>query len=165
MLQNKKNKDINVSETTILEDSPFFELLEEYLDQHPKTGYLVFQVIQESPLQGRIPIPNAKITVSKDMGGEHFISKVLTTNADGKTDPLALPTVSAELSRTPSDGEIYAKYNATISAPNYVTKNIYDIPIFEGITSIQPVVMELDYTLSPTYDPALDPNINPEITR
>ncbi|NLK37031.1 MAG: hypothetical protein GX299_02985 [Epulopiscium sp.] len=164
MLQNKKNKDIAASEQ-VLQDSPFFDLLEQYLDEHPKTGYLVFQVTQESPLQGKIPIPNAKITISKNIGGEHYISKVLTTNSDGKTEALALPTVSAELSRTPSDGEVYAKYNATISAPNFVTKDIYDIPIFEGITSIQPVVMELDYTLLPTYQPELDPNINPNILR
>jgi hypothetical protein len=165
MLLNKKNKDIAASETVVLPNSPFFDFLEQYLDEHPKTGYLVFQVTQESPLQGKIPIPNAKITISKNIGGDHYISKVLTTNSDGKTEALALPTVSAELSRTPSDGEVYAKYNATISAPNFVTKEIYDIPIFEGITSIQPVVLELDYTLSPSYQPALDPTINPNILK
>jgi len=128
-------------------DSAVFQELENYLNNHPKTGYLVFEVSEDSPLKGIIPVANANITVSKKLDGSYFISKVITTNEDGKTEALALPTISAERSRMPQDGEVYATYSASVSAENYQPKTIVDIPIFEGITSIQPVslISTIDY--------------------
>lgn len=128
-------------------ENTLYEELEIYLADHPKVGYLTFQVFQESPLQGTIPVPNARIMVSKKLGESYFVSKVLTTNMDGKTDPISLPTVSASLSRKPPEGEVSASYSASVSAPNFLRKKIKDIPIFEGITAIQPVnlIPDIDY--------------------
>lgn len=126
-------------------------LLQNYLIDNPKTGYLVFQVFQDSTLKGRLPVANAKITVSKLLGEDYYFSRVLMTDENGKTDIIPLPTVSAELSRVPGNGNPYSTYNATIEAENFSPTTIYEIPIFENITSIQPINL-LPITLVPIYD-------------
>lgn len=117
------------------------DLLNLYLDDNPETGYIVFQVAQNSEMKGLIPIPNAKITVSKPMGNSYFVSKVIETDIDGKTKPIALPTVSSYRPLYPEDGRLYSTYNATVEATNYLTTDIYDIRVFDNITSLQTVLL------------------------
>lgn len=116
-----------------------FELFKNFLDANPKTGYLIFQVTQDSPLQGTLPVANAKITVSKLLGSNFFVSRVLKTGNDGKTNPIPLPTVYSALSTTPGNGKVYSTYSARVEAPDFITTDIFDIQVFDGITSIQPV--------------------------
>lgn len=120
------------------------DLMEGFLKENNKTGYLTFQVTQDSPLFGRLPVKDAKITVSKELGSNYFISRILVSDSDGKTEKIPLPTVSADLSLSPGNGRTYATYNVSVEAPNFTTEEIYDIPIFEGIISIQPVNLEAD---------------------
>jgi len=115
------------------------DLLRDYLNTNPKTGYLIFQVYQESPLKGVLPVADAKITVSKPLGNSYFISKVIMTGVDGKTDPIPLPTVQAELSKVPGNDTVCSEYVARVEAPNFTTEDVYNIRIFDGITSIEPI--------------------------
>ncbi|MBQ3567932.1 MAG: hypothetical protein IJA25_03265, partial [Anaerotignum sp.] len=73
------------------------------------------------------------------------ISVTVTTDESGKTPPLSLPTPSKELSQSPNNGIVYAAYQAEISAPNHVTTKIRDLPVFDGITTIQPVNLSPDF--------------------
>lgn len=114
-------------------------LLKEFLDTNPATGYLVFQVFEENPIEGLIPISNAKITVSKLLGDEYYISKVITTNSDGKTDPIPMPTVDAKFSSVPGNCVKCSEFIARVEAQNYLTTDMYHINIFDGITSIKSV--------------------------
>lgn len=120
----------------------FSDLLQTYLNENPETGYLTFEVYQESPIQGRLPIPNAKITISKYLGDGFYYSQIITTNQDGETDPIPLPTVSRELSLIPGNARVYATYNASVEAPGFFRNDIYDIQIFDGITAIQRVNLQ-----------------------
>ncbi len=122
-------------------ESTISDLLNLYLDDNPETGYLIFQVAQNSETKGLIPIPNAKITISKPMGNSYFISKVIETDIDGKTKPIALPTVPSYRSQTPEDSRLYSTYNATVEATNYLTTDVYDIRVFDDITSLQTVLL------------------------
>lgn len=115
------------------------DLLNLYLESNPNIGYLVFQVSQESLLEGILPSPNAKVTLSKPMGNDLYVSRILTTDENGKTIPISLPTVSSDLSLVPSNQNPYSTYNATIESPGFVTVELFDIPVFENITSIQPI--------------------------
>ncbi len=117
------------------------DLLNSYLNDNPETGYIIFQVIQNSEAEGLIPIPNAKITVSKPMGNDYFVSKIIKTDINGKTEPLALPTVAAYRSLHPEDSKTYSTYNATVEAINYLTTDIFDISVFDDITSLQTVLL------------------------
>ncbi|WP_027398170.1 hypothetical protein [Anaerovorax odorimutans] len=122
-------------------NNEFYTLLQEYLNGNPKTGYLVFQITQDSPLQGTVPIANAKITVSKMIGNNYFVSRVVTTNEDGKTIAIPLPTVDADLSLNPENIKPYATYSAIIETEGFLSTGAFDIPIFENITSIQPITL------------------------
>ena len=123
----------------IVNKTQFSDLLQTYLNENPEIGYLTFEVYQESPIEGILPVPNARITISKDLGDGFYYSKVITTNQDGETDPIPLPTVSRELSLIPGNARVYATYNVSVEAPDFLRNDIYNIQIFDGITAIQRV--------------------------
>lgn len=123
------------------EESIFIKLMKAYLERNPKLGYIVFQVYEESPIQGRIPVANARVTVSKHLGNGYFVSKVLYTDSDGKTTPLPFFTPDKKFSMTPGYAHVCETYNAYVEAPNFKTENVFDIQVFDGITSIQSVVL------------------------
>lgn len=132
-----QNEDSNNTD----EQPRLIELLDLYFDSNPRVGDLVFQVSQQSPLEGLLPAPNAKVTVSKPLGNDFYVSKILTTDADGKTKPIALPTVASEVSLAPGDQNPFSTYNASIELQGFPNVDIFDIRVFENITSIQPVIL------------------------
>jgi len=134
-----KNQNFTPLSNSAQNKSSVLDLLKNYLNFNPEIGYLVFQVFQESPLQGRLPVANAKITLSILLGDSYFISKVIMTNSDGKTDPIFLPAVQAKFSITPGNATVCSTYIARVEAPNFLTTDIFNIQVFDGITSIQPV--------------------------
>jgi hypothetical protein len=93
-------------------------------------------------VRGRIPVPNARITVSKLLGDDYFIAKVVTSDTSGETDPLPLPAVSRDVSQQPGEGRTFTSYHVSVEAPGYIRKDLFDVQIFDGITSIQRVPME-----------------------
>lgn len=135
------------------------DLIEKYLNANPKTGYIKFQVYQDSPLYGRRPIANAKITLCEEIGHGFYVCKVITTDMDGNTEPVAVPTVSAELSQKPDNGNTHSAYDISVEAPGFIQSNTYGIPVYEGVTSIQSVV------LSPIIPQAQQENLNAEVIR
>ncbi len=95
-------------------------------------------VVQVSLAKGAIPVEGAKVIVSLE-------DKVLgdfLTNKSGKTPVLTLPAPGKELSQTPN-GIIrpYSIYNIRISYPGYYAEEAINVPIFDGINSIQPVAL------------------------
>lgn len=139
-LTGTEQPEIKKTETrAIIDEEGIMPLLENYIEENPKIGYLIFQVYQDSPLEGVLPVPNAMITLCKDMGDGYHITKTIQTNEDGKTDPIAMPTVSADLSQNPENLQVYATYDAYIESPNFLPASVEDIPVFDGITTIQPV--------------------------
>ncbi len=123
-------------------ESPMSEYFNTYLQMNPGIGYLTFEVFHDSPVRGRVPVPNARITVSKLLGDDYYISKIIRTDADGETDPLPLPAVSREVSLKPGEGRVNTDYNVSVEAPGFLRKDIFDVQIFEGITSVQRVPMQ-----------------------
>lgn len=121
-----------------------------FLTENPKIGYLTFDVFEDSPLRGRIPVPNARITVSRDLGGGFYFSKIVVTNENGETESIPLPAVSRDYSLRPGGGQVSTAYQASIEAPGYVRQDIYYIHIFDGITTNQNVPMEPNPTDRPT---------------
>ncbi len=123
-------------------ENPVSEYFTMYLQENPGIGYLTFEVYNDSPVRGRVPVPNAKITVSKLLGDDYYISKIITTDINGETDPLPLPTVSRNLSLKPGEGRAYTTYHVSIEAPGFQRREVYDVQIFEGITSVQRAPLE-----------------------
>ena len=100
------------------------------------TGYLVVRV---STASGALPLPGATVLIR---GSEENFSAViarLTSGEDGLTPKIALLTPPRSLSQTPSQtAKPYASYNVEVYLDGYHSLSAQNVPIFDGITSIQP---------------------------
>ena len=132
----QKNTPLHAAETAA--DDP----IRTFLSQNPAFGTLIFQVTGG---QGAFPVPNATILLTKQLNDQQRLSFTVVTDESGKTAPVSLPAPSRELSQRPGNGIVFATYQAKISAPNYVTTEIRDLPVFDGITTIQPVSLSPDF--------------------
>ena len=132
----QKNTPLHAAETAA--DDP----IRTFLSQNPAFGTLIFQVTGG---QGAFPVPNATILLTKQLNDQQNLSFTVVTDESGKTAPVSLPAPSRELSQRPGNGIVFATYQAEISAPNYVTTKIRDLPVFDGITTIQPVSLSPDF--------------------
>jgi hypothetical protein len=113
------------------------DYINNFMNENSKTGAVVFEVHNDNPVRGRIPVPNAKVTLSTLLGGDYYLSNIAATNANGETDPILLPTVSRDLSLRPGENRVFSSYRASVEAPGYQRQDIYDIQVFDGITTIQ----------------------------
>ena len=120
-----------------------YSSLQEYTDVNNRRGMLQFRAYTA---RGALPVMGARIIVSKYIGGKKHVFYSLTTNDSGLTQVSSLPAPPKELSETPdSPIQPYALYDAEITAPGYNEVVIRDLPVFEGVLSVQrvPLVPEL----------------------
>lgn len=108
------------------------------MEQTPDVGYLVVNV---STARGAIPLSGATVSVMYDEEDNTSIFTVTTTGNDGKTDKLELPAPSRSLSEVPGNKKPYATYTVSVEKDGYYTVTDVSVPVFSGITSIQPVEM------------------------
>ena len=103
-------------------------------------GFLVVDVKTSS---GALPIEGAKVNIyeylpnTESVGGELVFS--VLTDRDGKTPKLALDAKSKELSMSPGNENQFAIYNISVEKEGYYNNRYINAPVFQGITSIQPV--------------------------
>ncbi len=118
---------------------PEYEDIEAFYDANPKRGLLKFTTYTAS---GALPVPNAKVVVYKTIGGRDNAFYTYITDMSGQTPEMRLAAPSSELSQAPSSSvQPFSLYDAFISARGYNDVLIRDIPVFEGITSLQRVAM------------------------
>ena len=97
--------------------------------------------VQVSLAKGALPLEGATVIISKSDGDKEIEAR-LVTDKSGRTPPLALPAPSAVYSQTPGGNtRPYSIYNITAELPGYYPESIVNVPIFDKITSIQPIVM------------------------
>ena len=128
-------------------------------------GRLIFRI---STARGAIPLEGARVRVwDRNTGVEPNPDRtnaraVLYSDANGKTDPLRLPAPAKGLSLEPSNGNTpapFACYDADVYLEGYYSAEFVCIPIFDGITSIQPA------DLIPLPSNGREGNVTPEDTR
>ena len=133
----KHSRDLHAAEQSAPGD-----LLRLFLKQNPEYGTLQFQVTGG---QGAFPIAGAQFVITQDLDETHAFSISTLTDSSGKTDPLALPAPSKLISQTPGNGSAgFVTYRAEITAPGYVGTEVLDIPVFDGVATIQPVNLSTD---------------------
>ena len=99
-------------------------------------GYLV---IQARTANDAIPLSGAQISIMDEQGE---IVRELTTDESGETEVVSLETVDRALSLEPDyTGTPYTAYNILARASGFDTLFISGVPIFEGETAIQPVML------------------------
>ena len=117
-----------------------------FLSQSPAFGTIIFQVTGG---QGAFPIPNAEIIITKSLSNRLSLSISLLTDESGRTEPVSLPAPSRSLSLSPNNGNVYASYEAKVTAEGYLPTKIKNLPVFDGITTLQPVNLTTDFGQPP----------------
>lgn len=89
--------------------------------------------------RGSIPVENAKVTVTYYKNGEFCLAGTFFTDSSGQTEILELPAPSKATSEKPDILYPSALYDIEITAEGYYDVVSRDVPVFEGITSLQNV--------------------------
>ena len=124
-----------------------------FLSENPAFGTVLFQVTGG---QGAFPVENARVQVIGKLNDRLSLSFLLTTDESGKTAPLSLPAPDRSLSLSPNQGKAYAVYEAEVTAENHIPVHIKDLPVFDGITTIQPVNLSPDFGQKPVQAEEID---------
>lgn len=103
-------------------------------------GYLIIKAVTGS---GALPVAGATVLVRNYAeGGDADSGDLITsmkTDINGNTERLALPAPSKALSQKPGVIRPYAMYTVDVTADGYGGQQFIGVPIFDGITSVQPV--------------------------
>lgn len=88
-----------------------------------------------------LPVEGATVTVRD--GGDGLITEeiIRVTGRSGETELIALPAPPANDSRSPSERRPYAIYDLTVTHPRFYPFNATGVPVFSGVTSLQPINM------------------------
>ena len=103
-------------------------------------GYLIVRV---TTARGAIPLEGALVTVRDykpeftEPRGDVLYS--LTSGRDGNTERISLSAPAKGDSLAPGNGQPFAIYNLEVQLEGYRGQSYFALPIFEGITAIQPV--------------------------
>ena len=108
-------------------------------------GKLIFRV---STAGGAIPLAGARVIV-RNRRGEGDPQRgnalaVMYSDRNGKTEVLSLPTTPRGESLAPRDGNApppFLCYDADVTLTGYQSVEFVCIPIFDGVTSVQPADM------------------------
>ncbi len=119
-----------------------YSSLEEYNSVNNRSGTLRFRVYTA---RGALPVEGVNIEISKPIGGGNHVFYSLTTDNSGLTRIVSLPAPPKELSETPdSDVQPFAMYNVDVAAAGFNSVAIRDLPVFEGVLSLQNISLVPD---------------------
>lgn len=111
----------------------------EFLRRNPKIGYLK---VQASRARQALPAAGVRIFIVQNFQDARVLFFDGQTNADGVTEPIALPAppLAGSLdAQNPAPGAVYQVY---ASRPGFKPQR-YEIEIFEDVTAILPVTLLL----------------------
>ena len=112
---------------------------------------------------GAIPIENAKVSIYENRETDNgngditnsngYLLYSMRTDESGQTEKVALPTKSNSLSLKPGNIRPFESYNVFVSSDGYFDSDVINVPIFQGITSLQPInLIPLSEFSNPTDD-------------
>ncbi|MBO5110685.1 MAG: hypothetical protein J6D21_08205 [Clostridia bacterium] len=90
---------------------------------------------------GALPLEGAQVLIYGTEGEaeNQYVLYSLRTDATGQTPRVLLPTVAEGLSEVPGQLTPYTTYSVTVRKDGYYYAEENEVPIFEGVTSIQPM--------------------------
>ncbi len=100
-------------------------------------GYIITEVRSRGEA---LPIVGATVTVSGYENGSFKVLNVQLTDSSGSTVPFEIETPPRSDSLTPDSPEPpFAIINIEIDKEGFLTQIFAEVPVFSGITTIQPV--------------------------
>lgn len=137
---------------------PEYPNLSEFEANNLGSGTLEFRV---SSAREALPITGAAVVVTAIINGKNYQMFNDTTNLSGETAPQNLPAPSRSLSQNSENNvQPFSLYDATVEKDGFVRVVLKNIPIFDGVQSIQRVAMvpEGEESQSPTEEITEVPN-------
>lgn len=104
--------------------------------EYSSAGTLIVSVYTAG---GALPVPQAQVTVRFSDSENSGVLTVVYTDASGNTPRISLPAPPAASSEVPGAAVPYAKYTVEVEKENFSPRSFSDVPVFAGITSVQPV--------------------------
>ena len=91
---------------------------------------------------GALPVSGAVVRIFGAEDENRDIAYSLLTDADGVTKHVMLPTPPMGLSEAPTPPSLpYSVYDIEVEKEGFFSKRLYNVPVFEGINSEQPIAM------------------------
>lgn len=116
-----------------------YSTYEEFEAENTGGGSLEFMVFTA---REALPVEGAAITITTRIDGEQHTMFNGVTNQSGETESITLPAPSKELSQDfDNDIQPFSLYDATVSKDGFTKVILRDIPVFDGVRSIQRVAM------------------------
>ncbi len=117
---------------------PTYENVDDFTEKNKGKGYLKVQAFSGKQ---SFPIVNARVIVSKNFNsGSHTFYDELT-DTSGIVDNLELNTPEKDLAKQDNKTSPFSTYTVRVTHPYFITTVYTNVPMFDGITSIQPVNM------------------------
>ena len=101
-------------------------------------GYLI---IRASTARGAIPLPYAAVSIRGATAENSGMLFSLTTNSDGLTQKIALPSPERALSESPGNPSPFSSWNVDVFKEGYIPISFSAVPVYSGVVSVQPAVM------------------------
>lgn len=118
---------------------PEYSTVSEFEASNTGGGTLEFRV---SAAREAFPIEGAAVVVTARINGRDHQMFADTTDNSGETEPQTLPAPSKSLSQDVNNlVQPFALYDATVEKDGFARVVLKDIPIFDGVQSIQRVAM------------------------
>lgn len=118
---------------------PQYSSFEDFQAKNTGRGTIVFRI---TTAREALPVENAKCVISKKFGGVIAEIDTLISDRSGQTPPRILPAPPKSLSQQYDNlVQPFALYDATVSREGYVDVVLTDIPVFDGVQSVQRVSM------------------------
>lgn len=86
-----------------------------------------------------LPVAGADIRIRGAEEGNRNIILLLTTDRSGLGEQVSVPTPPASISMTPGSVKGFADYDIEVFKNGFYPVLLRNVPVFSGITSIQPV--------------------------
>lgn len=118
---------------------PVYDTIEEFEENNLGRGTILFRVYTA---REALPVKGAVCRITKDFDGKTFTFYTLVTDESGQTPAKPLPAPSKALSQN-SENKIqpFALYDAVVSRDGYADVEFKEIPVFDGVSSVQQVGM------------------------
>ena len=99
-------------------------------------------VVRVSAASGAVPVSGATVIIRSSQNEPPVtVLASLITDESGLTEPILVVTPPASESLSPGGRQPFAEISTEVSADGYFTSSNLNIPIYPGITSIQPVTL------------------------
>ncbi len=105
------------------------------------TGYLIVWTVTA---EGAMPVPNADVVLTRMINGQNTLQGFARTDISGRSRVFELPAPPSGQSQTPEDQTPFAQYDLMVRADGFARAEYKDLPVFDGIQSVQQAVLVPD---------------------